>query len=281
MALRLEDFIDKKKEGPSILDLSKTKISSREEFDKAFDKVPDFKIKPEKIRSTDAKSHEGHFAFSAPRHEIISANQSSDFPFDNPIPPSMRAVRIEDLSAVDIHWRMLTLSRPKSKIEEDIFSRFVALDKMKRKTRSIEPDPPQKQIIQHKGKSKNKGASAVHETKFPTCKECSEELCGGLCKQFHYDPFVREILDEKEKEAEEKAAGLNLASLLEGVGGGKSGRSKQRSSRGGTGIGRPTTVRRVRRKKKSKAKADKSSDEEDDISARKPKSKTSRPKGDT
>ena len=50
MALKLDDFIDKKKDGSSILDLAKTRISTKEEFDKAFEKVPDFKIKPEKVR---------------------------------------------------------------------------------------------------------------------------------------------------------------------------------------------------------------------------------------
>ena len=32
-------------------------------------------------------------------------------------------VRISDLSSVDINWRMLTLARPESKIEEEIFSK--------------------------------------------------------------------------------------------------------------------------------------------------------------
>ena len=32
-------------------------------------------------------------------------------------------VRIADLSSVDISWKMLTLARPKTKIEEDIFSK--------------------------------------------------------------------------------------------------------------------------------------------------------------
>ena len=33
-------------------------------------------------------------------------------------------VRISDLSSVDINWRMLTLARPESKIEEEIFSKW-------------------------------------------------------------------------------------------------------------------------------------------------------------
>ena len=43
-------------------------------------------------------------------------------------PPGLRdllifKVRISDLSSVDINWRMLTLARPESKIEEEIFSK--------------------------------------------------------------------------------------------------------------------------------------------------------------
>jgi hypothetical protein len=55
MALRLELDFDKKKEPSPVLDLSKIKISTRQEFDKACEKVPDYKIKPEKVRleSTD------------------------------------------------------------------------------------------------------------------------------------------------------------------------------------------------------------------------------------
>ena len=45
------------------------------------------------------------------------------FQFSDPCPKSMRHVRISDLSSVDINWKMLTLARPTSKIDEDIFSK--------------------------------------------------------------------------------------------------------------------------------------------------------------
>ncbi len=81
---------------------------------------------------------------------------------------------------------------------------------MKRKTRQAEGDqvPPQKQIVQSKGSSGGSGKSgggsksgntksgssaannrtsasaggAVPETRFPSCKECGDELCSGGCK---------------------------------------------------------------------------------------------------
>ena len=49
--------------------------------------------------------------------------QPQPYQFANPCPQSMRHVRITDLSSVDISWKMLTLARPTSKIDEDIFSK--------------------------------------------------------------------------------------------------------------------------------------------------------------
>ncbi|CAG0919287.1 unnamed protein product [Notodromas monacha] len=310
MALRLELDFDKKKESTPVLDLTRFRITTRQEFDKVFEKVPDYKIKPEKVRYDEVKIQDSHFTFVPPRTEILAGKEAAgggcatgtpefpfgnpvppsmravriedlssvdinwrmltlarpktkleedifsrfctndfpagatpaghpffrtvrydevkiqdshftfvppraeilagkeaagggcatgtpEFPFGNPVPPSMRAVRIEDLSSVDINWRMLTLARPKTKLEEDIFSRFVALDKMKRKTRQAEGDqvPPLKQLIQGKtGKGKNAKSAgragggaggAVPETRFPSCKDCGEELCSGACKASH------------------------------------------------------------------------------------------------
>ena len=46
-----------------------------------------------------------------------------EFAFADPCPESMRDVRISDLSSVDINWKMLTLARPNTKSEEEIFSK--------------------------------------------------------------------------------------------------------------------------------------------------------------
>jgi hypothetical protein len=50
----------------------------------------------------------------------------------------MRAVRLEDLAAVDISWRMLTMLRPSNRLEEDIFGRLVELGKLRLGTRDWE-----------------------------------------------------------------------------------------------------------------------------------------------
>ena len=46
------------------------------------------------------------------------------YQFADPCPQSMRHVRIADLSSVDINWKMLTLARPNTMIDEDIFSKY-------------------------------------------------------------------------------------------------------------------------------------------------------------
>ncbi len=54
------------------------------------------------------------------------ANQSVPeipYQFADPCPTSMRDVNITDLSSVNINWKMLTLARPKTKTDEEIFSK--------------------------------------------------------------------------------------------------------------------------------------------------------------
>ena len=45
----MEDVLNKKKPPPQILDLNGMEISSKEEFKVAFDKIPDYKIRKEKV----------------------------------------------------------------------------------------------------------------------------------------------------------------------------------------------------------------------------------------
>ena len=45
------------------------------------------------------------------------------YEFADPCPTSMKDVNISDLSSVNINWKMLTLARPKTKTDEEIFSK--------------------------------------------------------------------------------------------------------------------------------------------------------------
>lgn len=46
---KLEDILNKKKAPPQILDLANIKIESEEEFKSILEKIPDYKIKPERV----------------------------------------------------------------------------------------------------------------------------------------------------------------------------------------------------------------------------------------
>lgn len=69
------------------------------------------------------KIRDKDFSFRPSKRE----NKQQDYAYANPIPPDMRSVALEDLSPVAIDWKMLTSIRPKSKLEEEMFSRSVNL----------------------------------------------------------------------------------------------------------------------------------------------------------
>ena len=46
---KLEDILNKQKAPPQILDLSKVKVESEEEYKALIEKIPDYKIKPERV----------------------------------------------------------------------------------------------------------------------------------------------------------------------------------------------------------------------------------------
>lgn len=118
-----DDFLSKKKENGPVLDLSKATCSSKEDFRKMLDKVPEFKIRAEKVRTEDIKIRDKDFKFKTSKKDLKVLTET--YNFANPIPVEMRSVNLEDLIAVPIDWRMLTTLRPKSKVDEDYFSRFV------------------------------------------------------------------------------------------------------------------------------------------------------------
>lgn len=117
----MDDFLSKKKETVPILDLSKTVANSKEEFRRLFDKVPDFKIKPEKVKIEDIKISEKKRKFKTGRGDFKAMKER--YAFMDPLPLEMKNLNLDDLVNVPIDWKMLTTIRPKSKTEEDMFSR--------------------------------------------------------------------------------------------------------------------------------------------------------------
>lgn len=120
---KLDDFLSKKKETVPILDLAKTVANSKEEFKKLFEKVPDFKIKPEKIHMDAIKIREKKFKFKSGKKDWAQMKES--YNFQDPLPREMKNLKVDELAAVSIDWKMLTTVRPKSKLEENYFSRYI------------------------------------------------------------------------------------------------------------------------------------------------------------
>lgn len=120
---KLDDFLTKKKETAPVLDLSKTSaaVSSQEEFRRMLEKVPDFKMRPEKVPPDSIKLRD-KFKINTIKHDKKAMHE--EYAFMNPIPMEMRNLDLDDLASVSIDWRMLTTQRPKTKLEEDYFTRY-------------------------------------------------------------------------------------------------------------------------------------------------------------
>lgn len=118
---KLDDFLSKKKDTAPILDLSKTVVNTKEEFKKLLEKVPDYKIKAEKVRPDDVKIREKNFKFKTGRKDFKAMREP--YVFMDPVPSEMRNLKISDLITVPIDWHMLTTLRPKNKLDEDYFSK--------------------------------------------------------------------------------------------------------------------------------------------------------------
>lgn len=72
-----------------------------------FQTIDDIKIKDKK------------FKFKLPKKE-----RRHKFPFSEPTPVEMRTISLDELYSVNIQWKMLTFLRPKSKVDEEYFSRY-------------------------------------------------------------------------------------------------------------------------------------------------------------
>ncbi|XP_017782060.1 PREDICTED: uncharacterized protein LOC108566598 [Nicrophorus vespilloides] len=184
----MDDFLNKKKESGPVLDLSKAIANTKEEFRKLFDKVPDFKIKPEKLKHDDTKVRDNvkRMKFKTGRKDFKTMRKP--FQFHDPIPVEMLSLKISELAVVPIDWKMLTSKRPKSKNEENFFSRMIELKKFElkaeTKSKSVYSTDP------HIRKVKNRGG--VIEWRVVNCPDCQEDFCtGDVCKLYSYDSFVR------------------------------------------------------------------------------------------
>ena len=84
----------------------------------------DSKVSEQVSQEDGTTSRQGGTASGQGGSKSTTVVQPDPYQFADPCPKSMRHVRIGDLSSVDINWKMLTLARPTSKIDEDIFSKY-------------------------------------------------------------------------------------------------------------------------------------------------------------
>ncbi|XP_023217072.1 uncharacterized protein LOC111619553 [Centruroides sculpturatus] len=168
----------------NFLDLSRIKIKSVHQLESALLKVADLKLRSEKPKEEDVLIN----ARSSKRHST-----SPEFPFLDPIPASMRQVNIQEMCQVDIEWKMLTLCRPASKFEEDIFTRYVELAKLARKVRKSYGQVPTR--------STPWNVRSYAKARVPD--DWGEENLGDNAHEFCYDYFTRQAVAEDEEGAEE------------------------------------------------------------------------------
>lgn len=93
---KFEDLFGKKKEAVPVLDLSRTTATNKDEFKKLMEKVPDFKIRPVKVRPEEIKIKEKEckeFKLSKKELRYLKNSQGErerQYVYMDPIPTEMR-----------------------------------------------------------------------------------------------------------------------------------------------------------------------------------------------
>lgn len=93
---KFEDLFGKKKESVPVLDLSKSTATTKEEFKKLMEKVPDFKMRPVKVRPEEIKIKEKDCKeFKLSKKELRHLKNSQGerekmYVYMDPIPTEMR-----------------------------------------------------------------------------------------------------------------------------------------------------------------------------------------------
>lgn len=218
---KLDDLFGKKKEVIPVLDLSKSTANSKEEFKRLLEKVPDYKMRPIKVRQEEIKLKERDYTFKPPKKEsklLLKRNGEREklYSYLDPVPTEMRPVVIMELCPVPIDWKMLTTLRPKTKMEEQYFSKLVEIGKLQLKTEARD----KRECTLQSSIRKVKNKSGVVETRIFSCPECSEEFCNGQsCSDFNYDCYTRitpKVVQKPKIDGQQTAA---AGKIVAGIGG--------------------------------------------------------------
>lgn len=189
--------------------------------------------------------------------------------YEDPLPLSMRSTRLEDLWALDIHWKMLTSDRPPNLLEGGIFERLVDLGRFALAARKQEQTTikaimstiigtPAVTYLIAVGFISTRSKRGAMETKLKVCKICALEMCDSkMCKLFHYEDFTRMIMDKDELESQDQD---ELAFLKEvsktgtTAGPGAAGASKAAAQKKSSEQGKKLKMQIKRTKKRKKKK---------------------------
>ncbi|KAK2722937.1 uncharacterized protein LOC136034976 [Artemia franciscana] len=204
---QLDKLLEKGKEGEQqVLDLAEATANDAEEFQNLFSRVPElktFKIRPEKVRV-----HEVKESISISECEDSSCFKLNNDPrkkawlYSNPIPPSMQKASIPDLATKNIPWKMLTDAKPKTKTEEEYFTRLIELAKQNLSLKLHES-----KISKPMGNAPRQLTRRLvtSEFKVKSCPMCLEELCcGEVCMTFGYEPFARKTTSSANEESKKE-----------------------------------------------------------------------------
>ncbi|XP_055314187.1 uncharacterized protein LOC129575189 [Sitodiplosis mosellana] len=223
---KLEDLLGKKKEVVPVLDLSKQIVNSKEEYKRLFEKVPDYKMRPIKVRPEDIKIKDPDSGLFKPTKKETNyllrhnGERERQYTYLDPIPAEMRSLKIKELCTVPIDWKMLTTLRPKTKIEEEYYSKLIELGKLQIRTEQRN----KREYLLNPAVKKVKNKSGVVEMRPMTCAECSEEYCNGKnCIEFNYDLYTRIVPKDTAKAITTKT------SIEKESGGGKKTKKKSKS----------------------------------------------------
>lgn len=84
------------------------------------------------------KSFGSFYELSQVLSKVDDDDHAEPFPYPDPVPPQLRHLDMKDLIATDIDWKMLTMARPPTKVDEDFFSRFVECARLQEKAKVAE-----------------------------------------------------------------------------------------------------------------------------------------------
>lgn len=205
----LDDLLVKRKNIQPILDLSRSLIQNSDELKRLMEKVPEFKTRPIKVRTDEIKLKDKDFSYRMTRKEQRRLHKNRgehdlQYLYQDPVPLEMRTVLLQELYAVPIDWKMLTTLRPKTKLEEEFYSRLIEMGKSQLRMKTTAAAVRQRQdsgSVANKNASnsnsinniysntnvsnlvrKLKNRSGIVETRLLICSECGEELCDGKQK---------------------------------------------------------------------------------------------------